>query len=597
MNSNELLIFIKSIPNKPGIYKYFNADNEILYIGKAKDLKKRVQSYFLNKSDLNRKTKNLINQIFKIEYTVVDSELDALLLENNLIKENQPKYNILLKDGKSYPYICILNEAFPRVISVRNKNNNGKYYGPYPSGITQHSILEFIHQLFPLRTCTLNLSNQNIKQNKFKPCLEFHIGKCNAPCTGKETEKTYNNYILQIDKILNGKIFPVKNYFKEKMLQSAENMEYELANNFKAKLTSLENYQSKSSITNDDELNTDVISLKKIDKKVAINYLLIKEGNIIATKTFEAKSKLDESEENIIEFAYYQMRTEFKSNNPFVISSHEFSIENIEIQIPKIGSKKKLVELSLKNCYSLLKQTSSEKTVNRKNSGLRILEQAKIDLKLKEIPTHIECFDNSNIQGTTPVSAMVCFKNSLPSKKDYRHYNVQNIEGPNDFESMYQVVKRRYNKLINDKNSLPQLIVIDGGKGQLSSAYKALSELDLTNKIAIISIAKRLEELYYPNDPYPIHLKKNSTTLKLIQRLRDEAHRFGITFHRQKRDKNSIQEKLKTIDGIGEKTYKKIILKYKSFDNFKNELINNYNKIENEFGISIALKIKKGLQL
>lgn len=584
---------VVTLPSKPGVYKFYDQDNVILYIGKAKNLKKRVSSYFSKVH--NGKTKVLVKKICSIEYTVVETEMDALLLENSLIKEFQPKYNINLKDDKSYPYLKIINERFPRIITTRRKIKDGsKYLGPYSSVKTQKAILEFLHNTFPIRTCKFNLSEKNINSGKFKACLEYHLGKCNAPCEGREDEKLYNEYIESSKNILGGKASIVRRFMTEKMNQFSANMNFEEAEKYKRKVELIEAYQSKSTIVNERLHDIDVFSIISKEKISVINYLKVANGTILSTKSITIKNGSEESEENILIHSVINLRTDSNSSSEEILTNIPINIpsEDFKLTVPSKGDRLKLLKLSLKNSEIIINDIiKNNKAVNRKISGLTILEQAKIDLKLKELPYHIECFDNSNIQGTTPVASMVCFKNSIPSKKDYRHFNIKTVKGPNDFDSMYEIVERRYSRLIQENKPLPQLIVIDGGKGQLSKAVEVLTKLDLISKVTVISIAKRLEEIYYPGDELPLFLNKKSTTLKLIQRLRDEAHRFAITFHRLKRDRVGDSE-LQNIEGIGKETIKVLYSDLKTIKNIKE----NYSRVVELIGKSKAELIKKGLK-
>ncbi len=589
MSKQDLQEKLRLLPNEPGIYKYFNDLGEILYVGKAKNIKKRVASYFNKDTSLNRKTKNLVRQIHDIQYTTVENETDALLLENNLIKQLKPKYNILLKDGKSYPFICVLDERFPRIISTRNKNHKGIYYGPYPNVQTVNTLIEMLHNIYPLRTCNFDLSETNITNGKFKACLEFQIGNCNAPCIDNETEENYTHYIEASRNILEGKLHSTKQYLKKEMEFFAANYEFEKAEMIKRKLLSLDNYQSRSTIISTTIKSLSAITIKTVNGISALNHLEILNGMIVSTKTLEAKVKLEESEEDIIN-RYILTLENAAFEKTFITNIQLPTLEDlIKVEYPQRGEKHKLIQLSIKNCLTFIKEKEQQSQArNRKSSGLTILEQAKKDLSLHEIPVHIECFDNSNIQGTNPVASMVCFKNSIPSKKDYRHYNIKTVIGPDDFSSMKEVVYRRYKRLLEEKQPLPQLVVIDGGKGQLSSAMESITELGLKGKIVVISIAKKLEEIYYPGDEFPIYISKKSTTLKLIQRLRDEAHRFAITFHRNQRSKRVLSLEMENIPGIGEKTIQSLLSKYKSFANIAKTPV---NELESMIGKSKTQKL------
>ena len=572
MNTQELKELISSLPNNPGVYQYFDYLNRILYVGKAKNLKKRVSSYF-NRTHEYAKTNLMVSKIRDIKYFVVPTEMDALLLENNLIKKYQPKYNVLLKDDKTYPFICIKNEPFPRVFQTRNVVKDGSnYFGPYTSTRLVRTLIEFIHQLYPLRSCNLNLKSENIDKKKFKLCLEYHIGNCNAPCEGLQLEKNYKLGISHIKQILKGDIKSVSSIFKKRMKSFSDNLEFEKAQKKKKKLSLLENYQSKSTIVNPKINNVDVFTIVSDNDSAFVNYLKISNGAIIQTHTIEIKKKLQESDILILTYAITEIRQIFNSVSNIIYSF--FPIDNlwrdVKVVVPKIGDKYKLIELSRRNAKymqfdKLKKQEKLKERLNEKN----ITTKLKKDLNLNLIPNHIECFDNSNFQGTNAVAACVVFKYGKPSKKDYRHFNIRTVTGPDDYKSMEEVVYRRYKRLLENKESLPQLIIIDGGKGQLSSAVKSLETLGLDKKIQIIGIAKKLEEIFFKNDPIPLYLDKRSESLKLIQRLRNEAHRFSIKHHRNKRSKNTFTNSLNEIDGIGEKTIVKIISHFGSIEKMK----------------------------
>ncbi|MDQ4141123.1 MAG: excinuclease ABC subunit UvrC, partial [Bacteroidota bacterium] len=485
---------IKHLPNRPGIYKFFDEKDEIIYVGKAVDIRKRVSSYFNKSTQHNKKTQKLISHIRNIQFTIVDTEGDAFLLENNLIKQYQPKYNILLKDGKTYPFICVTNERFPRVISTRNKINDGsKYYGPYASVTNMNVVLEMIRALYPLRTCTYNLSPENIEKGKFKVCLEYHIGNCKGPCENLYDEESYNQHILQIRSILSGNLGVAKTYFKDKMLAAAQEMQYELAHSYKQKLDVLEDFQAKSTVVSNTLTNIDVFTISSNEKCAFINYLKVMNGAIIQTQSLEITKKLDETDAEILATIIVQLRHDFESESREILTNIdlELPLDNVTMTVPQIGDKRKLLNLSLKNVLYLRKEKESMTEKSKDTNEVRIMETLKKDLRLSELPKHIECFDNSNIQGTTPVASMVCFRNAKPSKKDYRHFHIKTVVGPDDFASMYEIVTRRYRRLLDEGTPLPQLIVIDGGKGQLSMAVKALKDLGIYNKVAVISIAKR----------------------------------------------------------------------------------------------------------
>ena len=563
---------IKNIPNKAGIYQYYNKTECLLYIGKAKNLKKRVSSYF-TKTQEHGKTRVLVSKIQDIKYVVVSSEMDALLLENNLIKKHQPKYNVMLKDGKTYPWICIKNEPFPRVFQIRTIIKDGSaYFGPYTSVRLVKTLLDFFHQLYPLRNCTLNLSETNIKADKFKVCLEYHMGNCLGPCIGEQTNTDYQIGIENIKQIIKGDIRSVIQHLKTAMLKFSEKMEFEKAQSVKQKIDLLSNYQAKSTIVNPKINDVDVFTIISDETTAFVNYLKINSGAIIQAHTLELKKKLDETEEELLQLAIVELRQRFNSTSKQIYCSHSLENvwENLSITLPKIGDKKQLIDLSLSNAKYMLLEQKKQKMNNRERvNNKRVLEQLQKDLRLLERPRHIECFDNSNIQGTNPVAACVVFKNAKPSKKDYRHFNIKTVVGPDDFASMGEVVYRRYKRLLKEERSLPELIVIDGGKGQLSSAVKSLEKLNLRGKISIIGIAKRLEEIYFPGDSVPLYLDKRSESLKLIQQLRDEAHRFGISHHRKQRGKDSLGTSLDKIDGIGPKTVELLIAHFGSVKHVK----------------------------
>lgn len=584
MIPQEILEKVKTLPNKPGVYQYFNDRSEIIYVGKAKDLKKRVNSYFTKTFD-NNKTRLLVKAIRDIRYIVVDTELDALLLENNLIKEYKPKYNILLKDDKTYPWICIKKEPFPRVFITRNIVKDGStYYGPYSSVKIINTLLDLIRDLYPLRTCTLDLSQKKIAEKKYKPCLEFFIGNCLAPCVGKQTLEDYNRQIEAIETILKGNTSSTIQLLKKQMKEYADNYAFEDAQKTKERIEIVQHFQSKSTIVSPKIHEVDVLTMVEDETSKFVNYLVINNGSIIHGLTIEVKTKLDETDEEVLNHVLFHMRNQFNSQSKEVLVEKSFrtELEAIRITVPKIGDKKNLVDLSKRNAsYYRLEKRKKETLRHPEKATERILEQIKKDFRLKELPVHIECFDNSNTQGTHPVSACVVFKNAKPSKKDYRIFNVKTVEGPDDFATMEEVVFRRYRRMLDEDETLPQLIVIDGGKGQLSSAVKVLDELNLRGKIAIVGIAKRLEEIFFPGDSLPIYIDKRSESLKIIQFLRDEAHRFGITHHRNKRSKAAIQSQLLTIKGIGEKTQTTLMKHFKTVSKIKAASL---EEIENVIG-------------
>ncbi len=559
---------ISSLPETPGIYKYFDKEGNLIYIGKAKSLKKRVSSYFNKNHYENRKTAVMVGRIANIQFTLVETEIDALLLENSLIKKFQPKFNINLKDDKTYPFICVKRERFPRIFPTRNPIKDGsEYFGPYASGGMMHTILDLIKTIYPLRNCNLNLSEKNINELKFKTCLEFDIGNCKAPCIGLISEEEYSQNIKNIKSILRGNLSEVKIHLKNLMQSAATDLKFEEAARYKRKLDVLENYQSKSTIVTGILNDVDVFSIVSDEKFAFINYLKVSNGIIIQTQTFEVKKKMEESDAELLSLAIAEVRDEYHSTSKEIIVPFDldWSDDKIEITIPKLGDRKKLLELSLKNAlYYKKDKLAKYELINPDLKVERILTQMKNDLRLKELPHHIECFDNSNLQGTNPVSACVVFKDAKPSKKDYRIFNVKTVEGPNDFATMEEVIYRRYKRLLDEGQPLPDLIIIDGGKGQLSSAITSLHKLNLYGKIPVIGIAKRLEELYYPEDEFPLYIDKKSETLKIIQQLRDEAHRFGITNHRNRRSKNTFVTELENIKGIGPETAKMLLKELKS---------------------------------
>lgn len=588
--ASSLELQIKTLPDEPGVYQYFDKDDKILYVGKAKNLRKRVASYF-NKIHDNGKTNVLVKKIVSIKHIVVPTETDALLLENNLIKRLQPRYNVLLKDDKTYPWICIKREPFPRVFSTRNMVKDGsEYFGPYTSGKTVHTLLDLIKELYPLRNCTYDLSVTNINAGKYKVCLEYHIGNCQGPCEGYETEVQYAKKIDAIREILKGNFKESLKDFRNHMMRLASEMKFEEAQKIKDKMETLENYQSRSTIINPKISNIDVFSITSDEAMAYVNFLQVSHGAIIRSHTMELKKKLDETDLELLELAIVELRERFHLMSKEIIVPFEVDLgKDLVITVPKLGDKKKILDLSERNArYYRLDQMKQVKIVDPERHANRIMQQMKKDLRLSVEPRHIECFDNSNIQGTNPVAACVVFKDGKPSKKDYRHFNIKTVEGPNDFASMEEVVYRRYKRLMDENQPLPQLIIIDGGKGQLSSALKSLDELGLRGKIAIIGIAKRLEELFYPGDNIPLYLDKKSETLKVIQYLRNEAHRFGITFHRDKRSKGAIQTSLDDIPGIGEKTTEVLIGHFKSVKRIKEA---TEKELEAVVGVSKARKI------
>ena len=583
-------IQLKTIPNKPGVYQYYDKEGKLLYVGKAKNLKKRVSSYFTKQHDIG-KTRVLVKKIVSIKHIVVETETDALLLENNLIKKYQPRYNIMLKDDKTYPWICIKKERFPRVFSTRKMIKDGsEYFGPYTNVKTVYTLLELINGLFPLRNCNYDLADKNIKSGKYKVCLEYHLDNCLGTCEGKQTEENYNKNIAAIRNILKGNFKDSLVAFKNQMEDFATNLYFEDAQKIKEKIATLMNYQSKSMIVNSKINNVDVFSIVTDEAYGYVNYLQLSYGSIIRSHTLEIKKKLEETDEQILQISVIELRQRFQSQCKEIYVPFKINVgENLKIYVPKLGDKKRILDLSLRNAkYYRMERFKQTKITDPNRHENRIMSQMKKDLRLSEEPRHIECFDNSNIQGTNPVAACVVFKNGKPSKKDYRKFNIKTVEGPDDFASMEEVVYRRYKRLLDEKQPLPQLIIIDGGKGQLSSSLKSLDKLELRGKIAIIGIAKRLEELFYPEDPIPLYLDKKSETLKIIQQLRNEAHRFGITFHRNKRSKEALNTTLLDIEGIGEKT---IIDLLKIFKSLKRLQTASFDDLSRAVGPSKAQKI------
>ncbi len=571
MEKPALDVQLKTLPNSPGVYQYFDKNGKILYVGKAKNLKKRVTSYFTKRHDSHR-IGVMVKKIHEIKHIVVASETDALLLENNLIKKHQPRFNVMLKDDKTYPWICIKNERFPRVFPTRKLVRDGsEYYGPFTSFKTVNTLLDLIKGLYKLRTCNYDLSEEKIRNEKYKVCLEYHLGNCEGPCEALQPEEEYNRNIEAIRQIVKGNFKDSLQRFRNQMKEHAENMEFEDAQRIKIKIDVLENYQSKSTVVNPRINNVDVFSVVSDEGYGYVNFLQLSHGAIIRSHTIEMKKKLDESDLELLELAIVEIRQRFSSKSTEIYVPFKVDVgEDLKITVPKLGDKKKIVELSQRNAkYFRQERFKQMKIIDPDRHVNRIMAQMKEDLRLSEEPRHIECFDNSNIQGTNPVAACVVFKDGKPSKKDYRKFNIKTVEGPDDFASMEEVVFRRYRRLLNEDEPLPQLIIVDGGKGQLSSGVKALNTLGLRGKIAIIGIAKRLEEIYYPGDSIPLYLDKKSESLKIIQQLRNEAHRFGITFHRNKRSKTALNTELESIAGIGEKTVIELLKNFRSLKRVK----------------------------
>jgi excinuclease ABC subunit C len=580
------------LPESAGVYKFYNSEDILIYVGKAKSLKKRVSSYFNKTAGVNRKTLRLASEVHRIEYTISGSEFDALLLENNLIKQNQPKYNILLKDDKTFPYICILKEPFPRIIYTRKYlPEQGEYFGPYSSVIAMKNVLELVRKLYTIRTCNLLLSEQNITQRKFKVCLEFHIGNCKGPCEGLQPEPVYLEEIEQVRYVLKGNLSIVHQFFQRNMKSASEKLEFERAQYFKNKLDTLERFQTKSLVVNKDLTDIDVFSITSTEEYAYVNYIQVKEGSIIYSKSVEMKKKLDEPDEELLALAAIELREQTRSSNQVIFSNVEFKVaDNIENVVPKIGDKKKLVNLSLKNALEIKrdKELFREGKKSKHKEVLTILQK---DLQLPALPSVIECFDNSNFQGSSPVASMVRFVDGKPDKKNYRHYNIKTVVGPDDFASMKEIVGRRYKRVIEEGGKLPDLILVDGGKGQLSSACEALKEIGVYGQAPIAGIAKRLEEIYFPEDPIPLHISKKSPGLMLLQQIRDEAHRFAITFHRQKRSKAEFKTEIEEFKGIGRQTADLLLKRFKSVKKIKQA---TFEELEELVGKKKAEIIKGG---
>ena len=595
MTKEEFSIVQPSLPSKPGIYKYFDATDKIIYVGKAKNLRKRVVSYFNKISDYY-KTKKLVSEIKRIEFTIVDSEQDALLLENSLIKQYQPKYNLVLKDDRSYPHIVIKNEPFPRIFITRKMIKDGsQYLGPYTNVAQVYSLLNLIKQTIPLRTCSLNLNPKNIEKGKFKECLEYHLGNCKAPCVAFQSKEEYDEQVQQVKDILKGKLGDIIKNYKKEMMEKASNLEFEKAEIIKKKIEYLQTYQSKSIIVNTKIDNVDICSVVSNEKYAAVNFMIIVQGTIIHTHSVTITKMLQESDEEILVPILYQLREKYKSTSKEIIVPFTISIDDeLIVTVPKSGDKKKLLELSLQNAEYMMQEHKRKLTLNLSENTTEqnnaLLEQLKIDLHLSEIPDHIECFDNSNFQGSYPVAAMVCFKDGVPFKKEYRHFHIKTVEGINDFASMKEIVYRRYKRVLDEGKPLPKLIIIDGGKGQLSSALESIHELGLLGKTTVVGLAKNIEEIFYPGDSESLKLPYQSATLNLIKRIRDEVHRFGITFHRSTRSKGIIKNELEKINGIGEKTANDLLKHFRSVIKVKNATEKELEKI---VGLSKARIVKQ----
>ena len=584
--------FIPLLPQKPGVYQFMDSTGTLLYVGKAKNLRKRVASYFTRNQ--SGKTTVMLKKASSVRHIVVDNESDALLLENNIIKKHQPRYNILLKDDKTYPWICIKKEPFPRVFSTRNTVKDGSvYYGPYTSGLMVKTLIDLIRQIFKPRTCTLNLSAASIASGKFRVCLEYHIGNCKGPCEGFQDEKEYNANIQQVRDILKGNISSVIEHLKDKMKAYSTELKFEEAQVIKDKIDLLAKFRSRSAVVSSKIRNTDVFALTQDNDNTYINYLKVINGAVVQIFTLDMKSRVDEEKESLLGFAITEIRQRLSSDSPEIIVPFrpDILIERIKYTVPVKGEKQRLLELAERNAvYYKLEQKKKQELVPKKDHTGRNLEKLKSDLHMAELPVHIECFDNSNITGENPVAACVVFKNSRPSKKDYRHFNIKTVTGPDDFSSMEEIVFRRYRRLIDEKQSLPQLVIIDGGKGQLSSAVKSLQKLEIQDRLTIIGIAKKLEEIYFPGDSIPLYLDKNSVSLKIIQQLRNEAHRFGINFHRDKRSAEMTKSELDQIKGIGAKTKDLLLKKIGSFDKIRKTTLADLEKLIGRKKASVLYK-------
>lgn len=591
-NSLEISDKLKSLPEKPGVYQYFDKTDSIIYIGKAKNLKKRVNSYFTKNHD-TAKTRILVRKIVDIRYIVVDTETDALLLENSLIKKYKPRYNIQLKDDKTYPWICIKNEHYPRIFSTRRVIRDGsKYFGPYPSVKVVNTLLELMKDLFPLRTCSLDLNQDKIAGGKFKVCLEYHIGNCKGPCIGAESENTYNDYITQIEHIVKGNSASVIRLLKERMQFSSEQYEFEEAELIKNKIVSLEKYRAKSTVVSPTIHEVDVITLEDDENRAFVNYLMISNGSIIHGHTVEVKKKLEESTAEILSFVLTEMYLQFNSQSKEVLveDSSDLELNGVLFFVPQRGDKKHLLDLSRRNAkFYKLEKHKQERLKNPEVHTERILQRIQKDFRLQDLPVHMECFDNSNFQGTNAVSACVVFRNGKPSKKDYRHFNITTVEGPDDFASMREAIFRRYKRMIEEEQALPQLLIVDGGKGQLSAGVDALKSLSLYGRIPIVGIAKRLEEIFFPGDSMPLYLDKKSESLKVIQYMRNEAHRFGIEHHRNKRSKAAFTSELSKVKGIGPKTEEDLLRHFKTVKSIK---LAEQSEVESIVGQAKALIVR-----
>ncbi|HRX67209.1 MAG TPA: excinuclease ABC subunit UvrC [Tenuifilaceae bacterium] len=595
---NKFQNYLANLPISPGVYIFSNIKNEIIYVGKAKNLRKRVSSYFNKNRYENAKLRTLVSRVNSIDHIIVNSESDALLLENNLIKKHKPKYNILLKDDKTYPWICVKNEEFPRVFSTRKVVQDGsRYFGPYTSGLLVKTLLELFRSMYPLRTCNLKLTQENISKGKFKPCLEFQLGNCLAPCVANQNEIDYQKSIDSVVNILKGNVNAVHGELKKQMFMTSKLFKFEEAQEYKNKIDIIERFQSKTTIVNQGYKDLDVYSIYSKPPFHYVNYLKIVNGSIIQSHNIELKKVLNETQEEMLGFAIAEIKNRTGSSAREIVTQFipEFKIEGCRYHVPNRGDKLKLLDLSLRNAkaFALERNTNNER--NRTHIIVeRLLSTIKTDLNLTEFPSHIECFDNSNLQGTNPVAACVVFRNARPSKNEYRHFNIKTVDGPNDFASMYEVVKRRYKRLISENLSLPQLIVIDGGKGQLNYAYTAIKELQIEQKVKIIGIAKKLEEIFTPNDTVPLYLDKNSETLKVIQHIRNEAHRFGIKHHRKRRIKSVTKSKLEEIAGVGHKTIEKLLKKYKTTEALKDASLSELKELVGDARARLIVRYFQG---
>lgn len=598
MTETELKKVLPGIPAQPGIYKYFDVNKKLLYVGKAKHLRKRVSSYF-TKTLQSYKTQELVRRIHSIEFTVVNSEQDAFFLENSLIKQYQPVFNIDLKDDKSYPFIVIKKEPFPRVFLTRKKINDGsQYLGPFTSVAKVRDLIEFIRQNIPIRNCKLNLSENNIKKGKFKVCLEYHLGNCKGPCEGLQTAEDYQANLEQVKNLLKGNLSPVIKHLKEEMKLFAAALDFEKAEINRKKIEHLENYQASSTVVNSRFGDADIFSIIIHEERAFLNYMMVQNGSIIQTENIQLESHLGENEKEILEFAVSFIRNKFESTSPEIIVPVEIELldEQLKITVPKAGEKKKLLDLSQKNVTVFAEEFKRKQTLHltdqKKETTQKVLLQLQQEMHLQQLPVHIECFDNSNFQGSYPVAAMVCFRNGEPSKKDYRHFNIKTVSGINDFASMKEVVGRRYKRMTEEKQALPQLVIIDGGKGQLSSAMESIKELKLENKMTVVGLAKNVEEIFFTGDQQSLKLAYNSEALNLIRRIRDEVHRFGITFHRNQRSKGTFTSKLEHIPGIGSSAIQTLMKEFKSVANIKNA---SMDELAKSVGMKKAELIKKSL--